>query len=512
MGKKGTGKGMPEEFKKLKNSIERRIDIESKQDPGLLHRLEGINVDQSTLGSLLTPSFTYSKNKAELEIGFTCDSTDFMMPYVYKKVDDTIQSYKETFSKKLGRLELVLDKDDTGPVWFHKRITGRVKAGSKTLDLFKVTYLNSNNADFGQLGITIKDELIKKGGGLAETLFNSLWEEIILDRDRLEDLMECGGDDDDYEADENGTRNSSTGETSFSYDESAMALNQLGLQVYHGTENFGYVGGYEKLKDSIKRDALYPLLHREVYKELEKNTEVHGSSSPAGAILFYGPSGTGKTLMARVIANEEKIHLVYLPLAKIFSMWMNQSSEKLGKAFDAVEAYNRNNGKTILFIDEVDSIGSRSTEDGAAAMDDRRVVDMFLTRLDGFNSNAEKGNLIVIGSTNHHMALDKAIRSRFGSEIYFPLPSKDDRAKIMALYAKQLSPDELNSVASATDGFSGRDIKNVAKKALRHAGQDIIEKHSSYKAPPLPYYMEAIKEISSKVKTTQTGEFASAYS
>ncbi len=346
-------------------------------------------------------------------------------------------------------------------------------------------------------------------------LFNYLWNYMVLDGVRVSELIEYR---DEVNKEHGGRAYNNNNHTDGrgakpgpSENADMGRLNELGLDIYHGKENFGYIGGYEKLKESIKRDALYPLLHKDVYKDLERNTKVNDANSSPGAILFYGPSGTGKTLMAKVIANEEKISLVYLPLGKIFSKWMGESAQKLESAFNAVEAYSKQNGKTILFIDEIDALGSRSDGTQAADMDDRRVINTFLTKLDGFNSNVSDGNLVIIGSTNHHVALDKAIRSRFGSEIQFPLPAKEDRVKIMNLYAKHLSDSDLDSIASATEGFSGRDLKSIADMALRRAGQEIVEKNASYKVPPFSYYMEAAKTLSTKTKVVLTGDSARSY-
>ncbi len=504
---------VPKWIRDVKVGIAEVIQTEYERDPKFKNRFSefGLKIDKKTLDSLITPAFEIiesGKNKG-LEVFFECNSATHFIPDLNEFLDDSLEQYSQHLVGKFGKTEMVVERGNIGPNTRYRTMTCRALTSRGAKELFSVGYIYRDEAPVaaGALKISIKPALIKEGGVLAKYLFYYLWDGVVLDGPRLSEFF-THKNEADGEDEESATVTSGPGEMS-----GTMNLRRLGLKVAHGKESFGNIGGYETLKESIKRDALYPLLYKDVYKKLEKNTSVNEPASSQGAILFYGPSGTGKTLMARVIANEEKINLIYLPLGKVFSKWISESSQKIDAVFDAVEAYSRKNGKTILFIDEMDAIGKRSGDDSDSADTEfRRTIDTFLTRLDGFSSDSTDGNLMVIGSTNDRNALDKAIRSRFGTEIEFPLPSKEDRVKITGLYAKQLSESELETIANATDGFSGRDLQTITQKAKRMAGQDIVEKKAKYKTPPFQYYMDAINGMSGRIKTKITGDAARSYS
>lgn len=500
----------PDWICELRDQINRYIKGVLRVDPGLKRRFKGIlgtnSFSTEVLDSLITPSMQRKQGDVGeyLEIVFPCNASNENGSWLSECIEFDVAHYNFILGKNSRKLETILDTDNLHSDLLKKTLNVIERTKSNTKNLYTVEYSRQRNYPLGRLKIIVRKGLADKPDGLAELLFRVLWGNVILNKDRIESLLSIEKEE-RAAAEKNGA--SSADET--------PSLSDLGLEIYKGKETFASIGGYKSLVETIKRDALYPLLHPEVYSDIEKGTTTEVSSSGLRALLFYGPAGTGKTLMARVIANEQKINLVYLSLSKVISKWMGEGVQNLEKMFNAVEKYSKENGKTILFIDEVDTFGSRNTESSAADTDDRRLINAFLTRLDGFSSTGS--NLMVIGATNNHLALDKAIRSRFATEVYFPLPTREDRLGIAQLYAKHLSASELEKIAATTEGFCGRDLKNMAVSARNRKAKDIIEDPlrqigQRTEMPTIDYYINAIEDIRKKSGTNITQEAKSAYS
>ena len=141
-------------------------------------------------------------------------------------------------------------------------------------------------------------------------------------------------------------------------------------------------------------------------------------------VLFTGPPGTGKTMLARIIAAQADAAFFEISGPEIFSKWYGQSEELLRRIFDAAATEKR----AIIFFDEIDSVAAQR-DDGAHEAS-RRVVAQLLTLMDGFDSTS---NVVVIAATNRPQDLDVALRrpGRLDWEIQFPLPGVEDRLDIL---------------------------------------------------------------------------------
>jgi len=263
-------------------------------------------------------------------------------------------------------------------------------------------------------------------------------------------------------------------------------LKQYGATVYieKGTLDWSYIAGYEEVKRKIRESIIMPLQNPEVYDSIAKMTrKVHESNRPS-AILFDGMPGVGKTTVARIIAGEVMIPLVYVPIESIMSKWYGQSSQNLAEIFDACEDLEG----CILFLDEIDSLaGSRDQNMFEAT---RRILSVLLRKLDGIDSIT---NTIAIGATNRKKDLDHALISRFDQCIHFPLPNEQERASIFANYAQHLSPEELKAIAAAGEGLSGRNIKDICEQAERRWARKLLIKKMEASAPPYEYYRHTAK-------------------
>lgn len=185
-----------------------------------------------------------------------------------------------------------------------------------------------------------------------------------------------------------------------------------------------------------------------------------GVQSPTG-ILLKGPPGTGKTTIARILANEAKCNFHAITPADIHQMYVGESEKRVRDLF----AKARANPPAIIFIDEVDAL--LPIRQGGVAIHSDKVVNQFLQEMDGLNANSR---VFVVGATNRPDMLDPALRrgGRLSREIEVPLPDLEARKQLFALCTRPatLASDvDLESLAKLTDGYSGADIKALVNEA-----------------------------------------------
>ena len=263
-------------------------------------------------------------------------------------------------------------------------------------------------------------------------------------------------------------------------------LKKYGATVYteKGTLDWSYIAGYEEVKRKIRESIIMPLQNPDVYDSIAKMTRKVYENNRPRAILFDGMPGVGKTTVARIIAGEVKIPLVYVPIESIMSKWYGQSSQNLAAIFDACEDLEG----SILFLDEIDSLaGSRDQNMFEAT---RRILSVLLRKLDGIDAIT---NTIAIGATNRKKDLDHALISRFDQCIHFPLPNEQERSSIFGNYARHLTAEELKGISQVSDGLSGRNIKDICEQAERRWARKILIKKLEPSAPPFDYYRHTAK-------------------
>ncbi len=213
------------------------------------------------------------------------------------------------------------------------------------------------------------------------------------------------------------------------------------------------VAGLEAAKQAINDAILAPLKHPELFKGKARQ--------PWRGILFYGPAGCGKTLIAKAVASEVNATFFNVSAANIVSKWLGESERLVMHLFQLA----RKSQPAIVFIDELDSIGvSRSGDDVGG---ERRMKTQLLTELQGLASNHEE-RITVIGATNLPWEIDFALRSRFEKRIHVPLPDTEARAAILEIHMEdiEVSPVvDYEELADLTEGYSGRDISIVCREA-----------------------------------------------
>lgn len=265
----------------------------------------------------------------------------------------------------------------------------------------------------------------------------------------------------------------------------SLRLKKLGASIYYADANLNwdYIAGYEDVKRKIKETIIMPLQNGDIYDSIAHLTRKVFESNRPRAVLFEGPPGVGKTTIARIISTEVNIPLIYVPVESIMSKWYGQSSQNLAQIFDAADEL----GGSILFIDEIDSLaGSRDQNMFEAT---RRILSVLLRRMDGLGSLT---NTILIGATNRKIDLDHALISRFDQSINFPLPNSSERSSIFANYARHLDKDSLAKIGDASEGMSGRNIKDVCEMTERSWARKLIIQKEDLVPPSPDYYLHNI--------------------
>ncbi|MCL7035038.1 hypothetical protein MKW94_011809 [Papaver nudicaule] len=283
-------------------------------------------------------------------------------------------------------------------------------------------------------------------------------------------------------------------------EKSVAALEAMGVRIFGLKESpavsstgdiaWENIAGYDQQKREIEDTILLVLHSPEVYDDIARGTRCKFESNRPRAVLFEGPPGTGKTSCARVIANQAGVPLLYVPLEVVMSKYYGESERLLGSVFSLA---NELSDGAIIFLDEVDSFAI-ARDDGMHEAT-RRILSVLLRQIDGFE---QEKRVVVIAATNRKEDLDPALISRFDSMITFDLPDQKTREEISAQYARHLKKPELIEFAAATEGMSGRDLRDVCQQAERHWASKIIRGKVSSNAeqgnvnlPPLQEYLDS---------------------
>lgn len=226
------------------------------------------------------------------------------------------------------------------------------------------------------------------------------------------------------------------------------------------TLTFDDFGGLEAVKQRAYELVELPLERAEALATI--------GARPIKGVLFTGAPGTGKTMLARIIANRAEATFYEISGPQIFSKWLGESEAILRRIFeDAAEQ-----PRSIIFFDEIDSVAPQRASDANDAS--RRVVAQLLTQMDGFKS---RRNVIVIAATNRPEDLDSALRrpGRFDWELDFPLPTLTDRIDILRVSADKLQTVESLphvDVACRTEGWSAAELAGIWSEAALLAVAD----------------------------------------
>jgi len=227
------------------------------------------------------------------------------------------------------------------------------------------------------------------------------------------------------------------------------------------------IGGLEKIKQDLISLVKLPLKFPKIYKHLQLDS--------AKGILFVGPSGTGKTLMAKALANESGVNFISINGPSLFSKWLGESERTLRQIFKKA----KQSSPCILFFDELDGIAPKRGENIEHSNIAQRIVSQIIIEFDLLESYK---SVIVLGATNRPDLLDPALikPGRFEFLFNFELPDKKERYEILKLHTKnrKLSKDiDLHKLAEETEYFSGSQINSICRKAAILALQELFSKN-----------------------------------
>ncbi|RMW37415.1 MAG: AAA family ATPase [Nitrosopumilus sp.] len=253
------------------------------------------------------------------------------------------------------------------------------------------------------------------------------------------------------------------------------------------------VGGLEDVKRELQEAVEWPMKYPSLYDKL-------GHSMPRG-ILLHGPSGTGKTLLAKAVATQSEANFVSVRGPELLSKWVGESERGIREIFKRA----RQSAPCVVFFDEIDSIAPIRGAGGETAVTER-VVSQLLTELDGMEN---MHGVVVLAATNRADMIDPALLrpGRFDKIIQVPNPDKDSRKRILEINAEKIPMGDdvdMEKIAEITDGMSGADTSSIANTAVSLVIHEFLDKHpdvkdvekSSIEAKvTMKHFEEAVKKV-----------------
>ncbi len=252
------------------------------------------------------------------------------------------------------------------------------------------------------------------------------------------------------------------------------------------------VGGLEKVRQELIEAVEWPLKNPAAFKRL-------GVKPPKG-ILLYGAPGTGKTLMAKAVANESEANFISIKGPELLSKWVGESEKAVREIFKKA----RQASPTIIFFDEVDSLAPRRGMGGDSNVNER-VVNQLLTEIDGLE---EMEDVVVIAATNRPDILDPALLrpGRFDRIILTPAPEEKGRLEIFKVHTKEmpLKGVDLSELARETEGYVGADIEAICREAAIFA----LREDMNAKEIKREHFVTALKKVRPSVSKEVEKEYA----
>jgi len=223
--------------------------------------------------------------------------------------------------------------------------------------------------------------------------------------------------------------------------------------------SYDQIGGLNSQILEIQETVELPLTKPEMFIEI-------GIEPPRGVLLF-GLPGTGKTLLAKAVAHESKATFIHMSGSELVHKFIGEGAQLVRDIFQMA----RDKAPSIIFIDEIDAVGSIRTHDGTTGSAEvNRTMMQLLAEMDGFRS---RGDVRIIAATNRIDILDPALLrpGRFDRIIEIPMPNAEARHKILQIHARNMRRLEVDlfEIAKQTEGASGADLKAIVVEAGMNA-------------------------------------------
>ncbi|XP_062232254.1 uncharacterized protein LOC133929499 [Phragmites australis] len=228
---------------------------------------------------------------------------------------------------------------------------------------------------------------------------------------------------------------------------------------------FDDIGALADIKESLQELVMLPLRRPDLFKG--------GLLKPCRGILLFGPPGTGKTMLAKAIANDAGASFINVSMSTITSKWFGEDEKNVRALFSLAAKV----APTIIFVDEVDSmLGQRARCGEHEAM--RKIKNEFMSHWDGLLSKSGE-RILVLAATNRPFDLDEAIIRRFERRIMVGLPTQESRDLILRTLLSKEKVDEnidFKELATMTEGYSGSDLKNLCVTAAYRPVRELLKK------------------------------------
>ena len=227
----------------------------------------------------------------------------------------------------------------------------------------------------------------------------------------------------------------------------------------------------DKIRDDIKELIIFPIEHPEEAQQRKLDYDI----DIPHFIVFHGPPGCGKTMMAQAIAQETGCNMYTLDISKIGSSYVNETARNVNNAFEYVKQQAKKSEKpVILFLDEMDSMFAKRINDSSGgSREDNKTINSLLT----LTTEAKENNIIIIGATNMFDIIDPAAKRRIDLNAYVGLPNKEEIVKLLKMRlnkfekGKTLAQDEkaLEALSRELGGHSPSNIVNIVKASAKIA-------------------------------------------
>lgn len=248
----------------------------------------------------------------------------------------------------------------------------------------------------------------------------------------------------------------------------------------------------DEAKKKLYVNVIFPTIRPDVYK-----------LPWSMGILFYGPPGCGKTLLAAALANSIRATFYLIKASSILSKWLGESEKNISKLFEHARKNSSSSEPAIMFIDEIESIvGTHIYETGGEA----RARLQLQQEMDGLMSKGKVEHVYVIAATNNPWLLPDAFLRRFEERLYVPPPEQRARKRLFMYFTSKLSlkpPIYYDELARLTEGYSAHDIENICKDAFKITIEEFFGQGDPMKGNPRPVTMDdltkAIRNRSSSI-------------